>query len=171
MPTPSPTTHHALVQAALADFNLHERYLLEANLSERCICARFAMYLEKQLQAYQAEGYTVDVEYNRGMDGHDRSPKRLNDDLIVVDLIIHKRGYDNEMGYQNLICMEMKKSTNRIGCGADEARLGKMTDPDYGFNYKTGFMIVADMKQCALTIKSIFRNGVHIPAVSTECAK
>ena len=46
-----------------------------------------------------------------------------------------------------------------------------MTDPDYGFNYKTGFMIVADMKQCALTIKSIFRNGVHIPAVSTECAK
>ena len=100
----SPTTHHALVQAALADFNLHERYLLEANLSERCICARFAMYLEKQLPAYQAEGYTVDVEYNRGMDGHDRSPKRLNDDLIIVD-----------------------------------------------------------MKRYALTIKSIFRNGVHSP--------
>lgn len=104
MPTPSPTTHHALIQAALADFNLHERYLLEANLSERCICARFAMYLEKLLPAYQAEGYTVDVEYNRGMDGHDRSPKRLNDDLII-----------------------------------------------------------ADMKRYALTIKSIFRNGVHIP--------
>lgn len=77
MPTPSPTTHHALVEAALADFNLHERYLLEANLSERCICARFAMYLEKQLPAYQAEGYTVDVEYNR-RHGRPRSePKAL----------------------------------------------------------------------------------------------
>lgn len=50
-------------------------------------------------------------------------------------------------------------------------RLRKMTDPNYGFNYKTGFMIVAGMKQYVLTIKSIFRNGVHIPAVSTECAK
>lgn len=45
-----------------------------------------------------------------------------------------------------------------------------MTDPDCGFNYKTGFMIVADMKQCALTIKSIFRNGVHIPASMTAIA-
>ena len=97
------------------------------------------------------------------MDGHDRNPKRLHDDLITVDLIIHKRGYDNEMGYQNLICMEMKKSTNRIGCGADEARLQKMTDPDYGFNYKTGFMIVADMRKKELTIKSIFCNGEQVP--------
>ena len=46
----------------------------------------------------------------------------------------------------------------------------KMTAPDYGFNYKTGFMIVADMKRYALTTKSIFRNGVHIPASMTAIA-
>ena len=157
-----PTTQRALVHAAIIDFNQHERYLLCADLSERCICARFAMYLEKQLPAYRAEGYIVDVEYNRGMDGHDRNPKRLHDDLITVDLIIHKRGHDNERGYDNLLCIEMKKSTNRVGCSADEARLQNMTAPDYGFLYKSGFMIVADMARKELTIKSMFCNGRQV---------
>ena len=66
-----------LVEDAIAEFNLNEQYLLEADLSEQCICARFAMYLEKQLRACQADGYHADVEYNRGQDGVDRNPKRF----------------------------------------------------------------------------------------------
>lgn len=148
-----------LVEDAIAEFNQNEQYLLEVDLSERCICARFAMYLEKQLRACQADGYHADVEYNRGKDGVDRNPKRLYDAPITVDLIVHKRGHDNRYGYKNMICIEMKKSTNRRGCTADEDRLCKLTGTDYGFCYQSGFMLLADMTGHHLKIKRAFHCG------------
>lgn len=149
----------ALMQAAVDCFNRKERYLLENDLSERCICARFAGYLERQLHKNGLREYVADVEYNRGMDGIDRNPKRMYDDPIVVDLIVHKRGHDSEFGYRNMICVEMKKSTNRQGCRSDEERLRKMTDWDYGFCYSLGVMLLADMQEKKLKIRRFFSRG------------
>ena len=47
----------------------------------------------------------------------------------------------------------MKKSTDRRGCESDETRLINMIDPNFEFCYKTGFMILINMKNCTLEIK------------------
>ena len=144
-----------IMVSVINEFNEKEKYIIKNDLSERCICARFAMYLQKAIQnSQQYNQYIVDVEYNRGADGKERSTKRMYDNPITVDLVVHKRGYDNCFGFDNLICVEMKKSTDRRGCEDDEKRLKNMVDIDFGFFYKTGFMLLINMKSCALEIKN-----------------
>ena len=145
-----------IVEAAIMSFNEEEEYLIASDLSERCICARFAMHLSKALINTRYQDYDVDVEYNRGAYGKDLSAKIIENKRIVVDLIVHRRGYNCETGYDNLICIEMKKSTDRRGCSNDEERLRKMTDCGYGFNYKIAAMILVNMKECRLEIKEVF---------------
>lgn len=146
----------SIVCRALETFNNQETYLIKNDLSERCICSKFAMHLTNALQDSEYSEYIVDVEYNRGMDGNERSPKRANDKLITVDLIVHKRGYDCNYGFDNLICIEMKKSTDRRGCDADEERLKEMCGSSSGFSYKIGFMLLVNMKQHYIEIKNMF---------------
>lgn len=146
----------AIVDKAIVSFNSKEEYLIKNDLSERCICSRFMMHLTDALKNTNYQDYIVDVEYNRGADGQERNIKRIDDSPITVDLIVHKRGYDCNLGYDNLICIEMKKSTDRRGLNADKERLIKMTNWDYGFCYKTGFMIVIDMKNKCLVIDEQF---------------
>lgn len=148
-----------IVDDAIESFNQQERYLIETDLSERCICARFALHLSETIRGTDFKDYTVDVEYNRGADGYERAPKRMYNAPITVDLIVHKRGYDNKYGFDNLICIEMKKTTNRQGCASDEERLKNMTDFEHGFHYKAGFMILIDMKNIKLRIKHAFKDG------------
>ena len=145
-----------IVDKAIVSFNSKEEYLIKNDLSERCICSRFMLHLTDALKNTNYKDYIVDVEYNRGADGQERSIKRIDDSPITVDLIVHKRGYDCNSGFDNLICIEMKKSTDRRGLNADKERLIKMTNWDYGFCYKTGFMIVIDMKNKCLVIDEQF---------------
>ncbi|MCD8006637.1 MAG: hypothetical protein LUF29_06645 [Oscillospiraceae bacterium] len=147
-----------IVEEAICAFNANELYLVENDVSERCICAKFAVYLSEILKYTEYREYDVDVEYNRGNRGDQRHAKKLLDKPITVDLIVHRRGYDPIRGFDNLICIEMKKSTDRRGCTSDEDRLDKMTDPCYGFCYRTGFMIVINMKKpyLGLEIKRSF---------------
>lgn len=102
----------AHVEAAIADFNANEQYLIRNDLSERCICAKYATYLEKQIQQSEFSSYVVDVEYNRGYMGREHAVKSMNGRNIVVDLIVHKRGFNEQTGFNNLICIEMKKDTS-----------------------------------------------------------
>ncbi len=53
-----------LVRIAINEFNQKEKYLLKNDLSERCICAQFAMYLSKCLINSEYTDYKVDVEYS-----------------------------------------------------------------------------------------------------------
>jgi len=145
-----------IIDKAITLFQEKERYLIEKDLSERCICARFAICLTKVLESTEYRDYLVDVEYNRGMDRQERSIKRIDDQPITVDLIVHKRGYDCRYGYDNLICIEMKKSSNHAGCSHDEDRLRKMTDPIYGFCYQLGAMLLVDMEECRIRVKTTF---------------
>lgn len=144
-----------IVEKAIEEFNTKHKYLLENDLSERCICSSFARCIEDRIpKATEYNDVVVDVEYNRGATGCERAIKRMNDEIIIPDLIVHKRGYDNHYGFFNLICVEMKKSTDRRGSDSDKIRLRKLVGYDYGFNYRSGFMIIADMKDHLLKIES-----------------
>ncbi|MDY4783390.1 hypothetical protein [Pygmaiobacter massiliensis] len=150
------------VNMAINQFNFKEKYLISRDLSERCICAKFMRYLEDEIANSQFQKYTVDVEYNRGNQGNEYASKRLNGRNIVVDLIVHKRGYSKIKGFQNLICIEMKKTKNHPDMTQDKQRLEIMTDSKYGFGYSAGFMIVADADKrrnmCELRIETSFYN-------------
>jgi hypothetical protein len=111
------------VSAALAQFAEVDRYLLEHDLSERCIASRFALHLQAAFPEY-----SVDVEYNRV----GRPPKRLQlpeecanyrnaqgESLVVPDVIVHRRGPKGP----NLLVLEFKKTTNSEGFGCDRKRL------------------------------------------------
>jgi hypothetical protein len=100
---------------AVQVLNEKDRYLLENDLSERCIASRLAMYLQPLFP-----DQVVDVEYNRAGD----MPKRLNlpdecanfrdadgRSLVVPDIIVHTRGPNGP----NLLVLELKKTTNWEG--------------------------------------------------------
>lgn len=85
----------------------HDAYLLFADVNERTVTHRLAVYVE---QAFP--GWDVDCEYNR--DGHD--PKEIafgsGDDAehgsrVFPDVIVHKRGTAD-----NHVVFELKKSNN-----------------------------------------------------------
>lgn len=143
----------AIVCRALETFNNQETYLIENDLSERCICSRFAMHLTNSLQDSEYREYVVDVEYNRGAYGKENGIKKIDGHSITVDLIVHKRGFDHQSGFVNLICIEMKKSTDRRGCYADISRLRKMCSCDYSFYYQIGFILLINMKNNCIEIK------------------
>ncbi len=92
--------------------------------------------------------YKVDVEYNRGMYGKVFATKVINGHNAIVDLIVHKRGYDDEYGFDNLICIEMKKSSKERFLRKDKERLEYMTHSN--FNYRIGLMIVAEKGKLAI---------------------
>ena len=120
-----------VVDAALAGFHKEEMHLLEQDLSERCICARFALH-------------------------------RLDDTPITVDLIVHKRGRNCRYSFDNLICVEMKKTASHRSCASAEARLRAMTDGPHGFQYKLGVMLLIDTRAAELRIKSLFQDGMQL---------
>lgn len=152
------------VENAIYEFNAYEQYLIDKDVSERCICAKFMGYLERAIASSEFREYTVDVEYNRGGHGNEYAAKELDGRNIVVDLIVHKRGYAQDRGFDNLICIEMKKAYKHPDMTADKARLRVMTTPYCGFGYKAGFMIVADADRClskyGLRIEDAFYNWI-----------
>ena len=91
-----------------------------------------------------------------------RYNKVLNGHNIVVDLIVHKRGYDEQRGFDNLFCIEMKKAYKRCDLSSDKERLRILTDNFCGFGYKAGFMITATADKIhdeyKLVVESAFYN-------------
>lgn len=149
-----------IVQSAINKFNANEIYLLDRDLSERCICAKFAMYLERELIETEYSDYFVDVEYNRGMNGNEYAKKMLHNRDAIVDLIVHKRGVNPETdSFDNLICIEMKKKGGWRNLADDKSRLQTMTNPQCGFNYRIGFMLIA--RKSGIVINDTFCNSIE----------
>lgn len=155
-----------IAEDALKAFNENELFLIENDLSERCICAKFATYLERRLSETTYEDYDVDVEYNRGRRGNDSAAKMMSGKKIVTDLIVHNREKNEEGEYDNLICIEMKKEYKHLDMENDKKRLSVLTNEYCGFGYKLGLMVVArrDKKKniCGLYIDSIYVDGRKI---------
>jgi len=110
--------HDALQKIVKSDL-----YLLEHDLSERCIASRLAMYLQSLFSKY-----AVDVEYNRA----GAFPKKLGlpekcanyrnnngEALVVPDIIIHRRGLEGP----NILVLELKKTSNRDAYQCDRKRV------------------------------------------------
>lgn len=151
------------VEAAIVKFNTEERYLLEHRLSERCICARFAIYLEAEVHERISKEYVADVEYNKGMKKKNTAAKMLHGKRIYPDLIVHKRGKNAVYGYDNMICIEMKKQEDRRGMESDKIRLRELTytgNDGEKFCYRSGFMIVAYKLPRGLKIESEYADGL-----------
>lgn len=121
-----------LLDAALAKAADTDRYLLEHDLSERCIASRVALHLQALFP-----DHFVDVEYNRvGL-----SPKRVGlpaecanyrnkdgESLAVPDVIVHHRGPEGP----NLLVLEFKKTSNPKGFDCDRLRI-------YAFREQLGY--------------------------------
>ena len=105
--------------------------LIENNVHERTIVARFMVYFQEIISKTQYRDYHVDCEYNR--EGED--PKRYNESKVYVDFILHKRGTTD-----NKLIIEFKKegaSNDKID--NDKARVADFT---HDKEYEEGFVII-----------------------------
>lgn len=126
------------VNGALDKLKENDNILLEINVNERTISHKLAEYLQIKFS-----DLSVDCEYNR----HNDLIKKLNmptdhiswDDVesktVFPDIVVHKRNTDDE----NLLVIEIKKSSSRIGHQFDIHKLKAFTSEPY--NYKFGLFL------------------------------
>lgn len=94
-------------------FLKNEKELINSRVSERAWYTRLAIYFNKIIEEIGIDkDYFVDTEYNRNLG----KLKTILDDTnnyeileITCDFLLHSRG--NVISQDNLICIEMKKST------------------------------------------------------------
>ncbi|MFE0557022.1 hypothetical protein ACFW1P_13975 [Paenibacillus sp. NPDC058910] len=86
--------------------------LILSGVSERTLCGSLMRYLQEEIKETNYSKYHVDVEYNRNK-GKVKTIIDQNIEVIPIncDIIVHSRGEILEQ--DNLIAIEMKKSTNR----------------------------------------------------------
>lgn len=162
-----------IVESALKEFNEKDSFLIRTNENERTICSRLALYIETELQNAQYNEFTVDTEHNRGYNGDECATKRgKTGKPIVLDIVVHKREYNKLYGFDNLICIEAKKETDPRGLDADKERLKFLTDPNEGFLYKLGCMLVIhskpELNKYWIDIESMFVKGKEWVTESIE---
>jgi hypothetical protein len=101
----------------------NDAHLLANDLSERCIAARLALYLQPEFPDHH-----VDVEYNRFGNRVKRLQlppacvRRRNrnaDPAAIPDVIIHRRGADGP----NILVLELKKTSNPAPRDCDRIRV------------------------------------------------
>lgn len=104
--------------------------LLKRELSERCLCGALMYELNKQLEKNGCNNYYADIEFNRAFENTINNVKHLPDEegtpkRVFPDIIVHSRG---EVGLDNLIALEMKKSiASQEEKDDDKARLKHLT--------------------------------------------
>ncbi|MCR4673481.1 MAG: hypothetical protein K5675_00590 [Lachnospiraceae bacterium] len=115
------------------------------HVGERTVQFRFAMYLQLFMwKSRYLREYVLDCEYNR----YNGDPKRNNNELIVPDIIIHKRGDDDN----NLMVIELKSHWNH-DITHDDKKIKAMTDPTGIYRYQKGLSLVFGKKidECKFT--------------------
>lgn len=130
--------------AALERLAEYDLYLLEVDVSERCIASRLAMHLQEQFPEYH-----VDIEYNRDAD----TPKKLGlpeecanywdhdgRAFVVPDVIVHRRGAAGP----NVPVLEIKKTTNQMPRDCDYARVQAFKAQ---FKYGCGALIECETRK------------------------
>jgi hypothetical protein len=124
----------ARVAVAIEAVFVNDGLLLEWDVGERTIAAWLASYLKGVFPAHD-----VDVEYNR----HGLDPKKVGlpvwcsnggERLIIPDIVVHRRGTDHD----NLLVIELKKTTNAESRDCDEAKVRAMKRE---LHYRYGVLI------------------------------
>ena len=108
-----------------------DKILMKNDVHEQSLSHKVACYLEEELRDFlEKEWYSVDVEYNRYWEEPKRS-KKLDNDLIKPDIIIHRRGINDKES--NFVIFEVKKWKLDEN---DERKLIEMTEQEGEFKYK-----------------------------------
>ncbi|MFZ2969717.1 MAG: hypothetical protein WA063_01065 [Minisyncoccia bacterium] len=122
---------------ALDQLFRNDEFLLENEVHERSVAHKLAEYLQLSFP-----GYHVDCEYNR----HGISTKKLprecngeNKENVFPDIIIHHRGYDN-----NLFVIEIKPNKSPTVDECDKAKLIEFTKLEGEYKYQLGLFIGFD---------------------------
>ena len=120
-----------------------ERYYV----SERSIAHKLGCYLSQLIQEYD-----VDCEFSRDLD----AIKQMGCDKIVPDLIVHKRGNNDD----NLIVIEVKPWWNDKSKAfiKDENKLTYLTNYNNQYKYKYGFSLIINKNREDTEVK-IFIDG------------
>jgi hypothetical protein len=148
---------HNKVDQAIAQLLEKDTYLLEIDANERAISHRLGLYLQLLFKEWH-----VDCEYNRNLD----NPKRLKTykkffdeyqrvwniaetDPVTVfpDIIIHERGTRN-----NLLIVEIKKTTSRISCEFDYFKLREFKY-QYGYIHALFLKLITGCKDIGIDTK------------------
>ena len=127
---------------AIAQLNANDFYLLRYNVSERSIAHKLAQYLTLFFPDYDVDcEYNANVEADNGKkyimllksvaDSYGLLQKNKKDQELVLrnvypDIIIHKRGRNRN----NLLIIEIKKSSSNISCEYDIEKLKRYTSSD-----------------------------------------
>lgn len=120
----------AALTAAIASLLERDAYLLQVDCHERTLAHRLAVYLEGQF-----DNYSVDLEYSR----LGEVPKRLDGrgfDRVLPDIVVHRRGHRD-----NLLVVEIKKSSSRLGYQDDREKLAAFKE-DQRFCYQHALFLV-----------------------------
>lgn len=147
------------VREALQEVLTNDRHLLIHNINEPAISHRLAVYLEPKFH-----GFHIDCEYNGNVDS-DRERKYIqflyskavelgkvavieggenrefvNRD-VFPDIIVHRRGLNGNQN--NLLIIEIKKSSNPDQGDWDIEKLSRFTSNEYdnNFNYQYGVFV------------------------------
>lgn len=112
-------------------FLKEQKDLIISNVAERCWYTSFAIYLNEQITKNNIKGYYVDTEYNRNKGKLKTIFDNENDFKIYkinCDVIVHSRG--KNVKQDNLICIEMKKSTASKDAKISDKRRVKILTKD-----------------------------------------
>lgn len=152
-----------LFKDSLENFFPNEIENILSGISERNLCGRLAIYVDRLLPKYLLEKYYVaDPEYNSMQNGQIKMivNEKMEEIVISCDLIVHSRGKTVEK--DNLIAVEMKKSTRPLHeKEKDKIRLRALTrqsfdgiysndgktHPEYVCGYQIGFYIELDIEK------------------------
>ena len=152
----------ALFEEAFATFLASEHDNIISNVSERNLCSRLGMAMDKLLGQYGYDGYFVDAEYNRKQDGRVKTIINGNMEVVRVtcDLILHSRG--QRVQDDNILAVEMKKGGRpQAEKETDRHRLMAMTKssfddiwsadgqvhPEHVCGYKLGVYVELDLER------------------------
>ena len=108
-----------LTEEAIQEFLQRESLLLKNDAGEQALSHRLAVVLEPKFKEWN-----IDCEYNRDVEAVKRlryalSPNgNIEDRDVIPDIIIHRRKTSD-----NLLVIEIKKSTNRESDDKDIAKL------------------------------------------------
>jgi hypothetical protein len=159
--TPFQTRLVKLFKESLSSFFPKEIDNILSGVSERNLCGRLGIYVDRLLPQYLLKDYIADPEYNRMQDGKIKMivNEQMEEIVINCDLIVHSRG--ENIQHDNLIAVEMKKSTRtEAEKNKDRMRLRALTrksfdgmwsydgkvHPEYVCGYQIGFYMELDIE-------------------------
>lgn len=138
-----------------------DKYLLEHNLSERCVAFKYGQYLTQRFNDFD-----VDEEYNRNVLSENdikrifvlNSDEEIIQSYVMPDIIIHKRGTSDH----NLCVIEIKKQSaprNEIEFDCRKLSYYTSNDENNELKYQLGILIVYNIIEPPLF--RIFKNGIE----------